>query len=98
MPLEWLVHRQTQSTASLHGLNDRGVIAPGYLADINLIDFDRLGIDAPRMAYDLPTGARRLIQRATGYHMTIKSGVPIMENGQETGALPGALIRGPQSV
>ena len=98
MPLEWLVHRQTQSTASLHGLNDRGVIAPGYLADVNLIDFDRLGIDAPRMAYDLPTGARRLIQRATGYHMTIKSGVPIMENGQETGALPGGLIRGPQSV
>ena len=48
--------------------------------------------------YDLPTGARRLIQRATGYHMTIKSGTPIMENGQETGALPGGLIRGPQSV
>jgi N-acyl-D-aspartate/D-glutamate deacylase len=98
MPLEWLVHRQTQSTASLHGLRDRGVIAPGYLADINLIDFDRLGIDAPRMAHDLPTGARRLIQRANGYRMTLKSGTPIMEDGQETGALPGGLIRGPQSV
>lgn len=96
MPLEWLVQRQTQGTAALHGLLDRGVLAPGYLADINLIDFDRLGIDAPRMANDLPTGARRLIQRASGYRMTIKSGVPILENGEATGALPGRLVRGPQ--
>jgi N-acyl-D-amino-acid deacylase len=97
LPLEWLVHRQTQSTASLHGLNDRGVIAPGYKADLNLIDFAQLGIDAPRMAFDLPTGARRLIQKATGYQMTIKSGVPIFDGGEATGAMPGGLIRGPQS-
>ncbi|PJK29624.1 N-acyl-D-amino-acid deacylase family protein [Minwuia thermotolerans] len=96
LPLEWLVHKQTQGTASLHGLNDRGVLAPGYLADINLIDFDSLGIDAPRMAWDLPTGARRLIQRASGYRMTIKSGQPILADGDPTGALPGALLRGPQ--
>ena len=98
LPLEWLVHRQTQSTASLHGLADRGVLAPGYRADINLIDFDELGVDAPRMAWDLPTGARRLIQRATGYRMTVKSGVPILENGETTGDLPGRLLRGPQRL
>jgi N-acyl-D-aspartate/D-glutamate deacylase len=98
LPLEWLVHRQTRSTAELHGLNDRGVIAPGYLADINLIDFDRLGIDAPRMVYDLPTGARRLIQRAEGYRITLKSGVPIYQDGEATGELPGKLVRGPQAV
>ena len=98
LPLEWLVHRQTQSTASLHGLADRGVLAPGYRADINLIDFDELGVDAPRMAWDLPTGARRLIQRATGYRMTMKSGVPILENGETTGDLPGRLLRGPQRL
>lgn len=98
LPLEWLVQRQTQSTASLHGLNDRGVIAPGYLADINLIDFAKLGIDAPRMAWDLPTGARRLIQKASGYRMTIKAGVPILEGGEATGDLPGKLVRGPQRV
>ncbi|MEC9345371.1 MAG: D-aminoacylase [Pseudomonadota bacterium] len=98
LPLEWLVHRQTRSTASLFGLADRGVLAPGFLADINLIDFERLQIDAPRMAFDLPTGARRLIQRADGYRMTIKSGTPIMDNGEATGDLPGALIRGPQAA
>jgi len=98
MPLEWLVHRQTQSTASLHGLNDRGVIAPGFLADINLIEFAKLGINAPRMAYDLPTGARRLIQKATGYRMTIKSGQPIIVDGEVTEAMPGSLVRGPRGT
>jgi len=96
LPLEFLIHKQTQSTASLHGLLDRGVLKPGYKADINLIDFASLGLGQPQMAFDLPTGARRLIQRATGYEMTIKSGVPIFARGEATGAMPGGLIRGPQ--
>jgi N-acyl-D-amino-acid deacylase len=98
LPLEFLVHKQTQGTARLHGLNDRGVLRPGYKADINLIDFDRLALAPPSMAFDLPTGARRLVQRARGYRMTIKSGTPIFDNGEATGALPGSLLRGPQAA
>lgn len=96
LPIEFIVHKQTQGTASLHGLSDRGVLKPGYLADINLIDFDRIGVDAPRMAFDLPTDARRLVQGAHGYEMTFKSGQAIFEQGEATGILPGRLIRGPQ--
>ena len=96
LPVEFIVHKQTMGTASLHGLADRGRLAAGYRADVNLIDFDTLGVDMPRIAFDLPTGARRLIQGARGYHATIKNGVPIYEAGEATGALPGALIRGPQ--
>jgi N-acyl-D-aspartate/D-glutamate deacylase len=92
------VHKQTQGTASLHGINDRGVLKPGYKADVNLIDFANLTLGSPSMAFDLPTGARRLIQKATGYQMTIKSGVPIFEQGVVTGAMPGGLIRGPQRL
>jgi N-acyl-D-amino-acid deacylase len=98
LPLEFLVHKQTQGTASLHGINDRGVLKPGYKADVNLIDFANLTLGSPSMAFDLPTGARRLIQKATGYQMTIKSGVPIFEQGVVTGAMPGGLIRGPQRL
>ncbi|MGY9057717.1 MAG: amidohydrolase family protein, partial [Alphaproteobacteria bacterium] len=98
LPLEFLVHKQTQGTASLHGINDRGVLKPGYKADVNLIDFANLTLGSPSMAFDLPTGARRLIQKATGYQMTIKSGVPIFEQGVATGAMPGGLIRGPQRL
>ncbi len=72
------------------------MLQPGYKADINLIDFDRLQVRAPRMAFDLPTDARRLIQGAEGYEMTIKSGQPIFEQGEATGAMPGQLVRGPQ--
>ncbi len=98
VPLEWMVRKQTSETASLYGLNDRGLIKAGYKADINIIDFENLKILSPRMVYDLPTDARRLIQEAEGYRMTICSGEIIFENGKETGALPGKLIRGPQSA
>ena len=90
------IQGQTKDTAQAVGLNDRGVIAPGYLADLNLIDFDRLKLKTPYMVYDLPTGARRLMQDAEGYVATIKSGQVIYREGQPTGALPGKLIRGRQ--
>lgn len=96
LELERAIRRQTAETASLYGLHDRGVIAPGYLADINLIDFEGLRLDSPQMAFDLPAGGRRLLQRAAGYRMTLKRGEVIFENGEPTGALPGRLVRGPQ--
>ncbi|MGH6623135.1 MAG: amidohydrolase family protein, partial [Burkholderiaceae bacterium] len=94
LPLEWVVHKQTAEPASLFGFADRGCIAPGFKADINLIDYDRLHIHAPEMAYDLPAGGRRLLQRATGYVATLVSGAPIIEDGVATGERPGRLIRG----
>jgi N-acyl-D-aspartate/D-glutamate deacylase len=78
------------------GLNDRGVVAAGYLADLNVIDFDRLKLGVPYMVYDLPTGARRLMQEAEGYVATVKSGRVIYRDGQPQGPLPGRLIRGRQ--
>ena len=94
MPLEWVVRRLTSDNAKAIGLHDRGVLAPGYKADINIIDFDRLMIHAPEVLYDLPTGARRLVQRTQGYDATIVSGVPVYRNGEATGQLPGRLVRG----
>jgi N-acyl-D-aspartate/D-glutamate deacylase len=96
LPLEQAVHLQTRSTAALYGFDDRGLLAPGYLADVNVIDFDALGIEAPQMVYDLPAGGRRLIQRATGYVATVKRGVIVRQFDEPTGEHPGALVRGPQ--
>jgi len=89
-----VIRAQTLDTARAVGLDDRGVVAPGYLADLNVIDFDRLTLHKPYMVYDLPTGARRLMQEAEGYAATIKSGQVIYRDGQPTGALPGKLVRG----
>ena len=94
MPLEFVVHKLTQDSASVYGLNDRGVIAPGYKADFNLIDYDGLRLEAPEMTYDLPAGGKRLVQKAQGYRMTINSGEVTFEDREATGALPGRLIRG----
>ena len=96
LPLELMVQRQTRDTARIYGLEDRGLLEPGYLADINIIDFDRLRIPPPYVAFDLPAGGRRLVQTAEGYRATLKAGETIMENGERTGALPGKLMRGPQ--
>ena len=96
LPLEQAVHLQTRQTAELYGFDDRGLLAPGYLADVNVIDFDELSIAAPEMVYDLPAGGRRLIQRASGYVATVKRGVVVRENDEATGETPGRLIRGPQ--
>lgn len=94
MKLEWVVRRLSRDNAAALGLNDRGVLAPGYKADINVIDFDRLKVHAPEVLYDLPSGGRRLVQRTTGYDATIVSGVVTYRNGEATGDLPGRLVRG----
>jgi N-acyl-D-aspartate/D-glutamate deacylase len=94
LDLAQTIRAQTKDTAEAVGLNDRGVIAPGYLADLNLIDFPRLKLNTPYMVYDLPTGARRLMQDAEGYVATLKSGQVIYREGRATGALPGKLVRG----
>lgn len=96
LPLELMVQRQTRDTAAIYGLADRGLLQAGYLADVNIIDFDRLRIPPPYVAFDLPAGGRRLVQTAEGYRATFKAGQAIMENGERTGALPGRLLRGPQ--
>ena len=96
IPLEYVVHRQTQQTAALYGLHDRGSVAPGQRADLNVIDFDDLSFGLPRMAFDLPAGGRRLVQRAQGYAATFVAGVQTVADDQFTGELPGRLIRGPQ--
>ena len=96
LPLELLVKKQTLDTAQVYGLNDRGLLAPGMKADLNIIDFDRLQLDLPHFVFDLPAGGRRLTQSAQGYIATLVSGAAIMENGVPTGAMPGQLVRGPQ--
>ena len=96
--VEHAVHSMTQDTARVYGLLDRGVIAPGYKADFNVIDFDSLSLGRPEMAYDLPAGARRLLQKSRGYDATIVSGEVVMRDGEATSARPGRLIRGAQSV
>ena len=98
IPLELAVKRQCHDTARLYGLNDRGVLKPGYLADINVIDFDALKLLKPWLAFDLPAGGKRLLQKADGYVATIKSGVVTFREGTMTGALPGIVVRGPQNV
>jgi len=96
--LEQAVRMQTRETAELYGLGDRGLIAPGLRADINLIDYARLGLPLPEMVYDLPASGQRLIQRASGYHTTLVAGTVTFEDGIATGALPGRLVRGRRSA
>jgi N-acyl-D-aspartate/D-glutamate deacylase len=92
----FLVKRQTADTARAVGLLDRGIIAPGMKADLNVIDFAALSVDPPIMAFDLPAGGKRLLQGAHGYDATIVSGEITYRNGMSTRALPGRLVRGPQ--
>ena len=94
LPLEWMVKKQTHDTARLYGLTDRGTIEVGAVPDINLIDYEHLQMGNPTVVNDLPAGGSRLLQAATGYVETIKSGVTTFSNGQETGARPGTLLRG----
>jgi N-acyl-D-aspartate/D-glutamate deacylase len=94
LPVELVVRKMTSDTATLYGLGDRGALQPGMKGDVNVIDLDRLQLHRPEMVYDLPGGARRLLQRATGYTATIVSGEVVMRDGQPTGALPGRLLRG----
>ena len=92
-----LIAAQTRGTATAVGLLDRGLLAPGMKADVNVIDFDNLTLRRPTMAFDLPAGGKRLLQRAEGYLHTFVSGTEVYAGGEHTGALPGRLIRGAQS-
>jgi N-acyl-D-aspartate/D-glutamate deacylase len=94
LPLEFLVHKQTRATALAYGLADRGLIVPGMKADLNVIDFQTLGLERPRVVHDLPAGGKRLIQRAHGYAHTFVSGVEILRDDELTCELPGQLVRG----
>ncbi len=98
LPLEYLVQRQCRDTARQVGLEDRGTLERGMIADVNVIDFDRLKLRPPEMVHDLPAGGRRLVQRADGYIATIKSGEVILREGEATGLHPGQLLRGPRSA
>jgi N-acyl-D-aspartate/D-glutamate deacylase len=98
LPLPVVVKWLSHDTARAVGLQDRGIIAPGYKADLNLFNLNRLHLHAPEVAHDLPSGGRRLVQRADGYAATIVSGTVVYRDGMPTGALPGRLVRGPQNV
>ena len=96
LPVELMVNHLTQRTARQVGWLDRGVLAAGYRADLNVIDLDRLAARRPHIVRDLPAGGRRLLQAAEGYVRTIKDGVTTFVDGEHTGALPGRLVRGAQ--
>lgn len=97
IPIERVVHQLTRRTAQHAGWLDRGVLAPGYLADLNVIDFEALGCHPPRIVRDLPAGGRRLVQAADGYRWTVKSGELTFVNGVDTGARPGTVVRRSQT-
>jgi N-acyl-D-aspartate/D-glutamate deacylase len=98
LPLEQVVHHQTRRTASHVGWLDRGLLAAGHLADVNVIDLDRLSLRPPRLVADLPAGGTRLVQDAVGYVATIKRGSVTADDGELTGERPGRLQRGPRQV
>jgi N-acyl-D-amino-acid deacylase len=93
LPLELLVKRQTSETADFFGLTDRGRLAPGLRADVNLINYGSLRLHKPELVHDMPANGRRFVQKVEGYRATICGGTPIFENGEHTGALPGKLVR-----
>jgi N-acyl-D-aspartate/D-glutamate deacylase len=94
LPIEWVVRKMTSETASLYGLGDRGTLRPGLRADVNVIDHARLRLHAPEMVHDLPGNARRFVQGSEGYVATVVAGEITLVEGQDTGARPGALVRG----
>ncbi len=95
-----MIHGQTRRTAAQVGLLDRGLVAPGYKADLNVIDFDRLTLRAPQIVFDLPAGGKRLVQRTEGYEVTVKAGRVAFREGEpvidDPSRLPGRLVRGAQ--
>ncbi|MDH3680307.1 MAG: amidohydrolase family protein [Acidimicrobiia bacterium] len=96
LPLEFVVNKQTRRTAETYGLLDRGLLRPGYRADINIVDHAALSVGRPQLVFDLPAGGKRLVQRPSGYRHTFVRGVETMADGEPTGARPGGLIRGAQ--
>jgi N-acyl-D-aspartate/D-glutamate deacylase len=93
LPVEMLIKRQTSETADFFGLSDRGRLAPGLRADVNLIDYDRLQVQKPELVHDMPAKGRRFVQKVDGYEATFVAGMQIFERGEHTGALPGRLVR-----
>src|SRR5260370_41277733 len=91
---EWVVHQQCRATAEAVGLLDRGVVAPGYKAGLNVIDFEHLGMGAPRLVFDLPAGGKRLLQQSFGYLHTFVSGVEVCRDGRSTGETPRRIVPG----
>ena len=98
LPVEKLIKRQTSETADFFGFSDRGRLAPGLRADVNLIDYDRLQVQKPELVHDMPANGRRFVQKVDGYEATIVAGTPIFERGEHTGALPGRLVRAGRDV
>lgn len=98
LPLEFLIKRQSHDTAAWVGLKDRGLLKPGYRADLNVIDFDNLTLHTPYIVHDLPAGGRRLMQKADGYEATVVAGEIIQRHGGTTGAKPGRLVRGARAL
>ncbi|MBL8380127.1 MAG: D-aminoacylase [Burkholderiales bacterium] len=96
IPLELAIKRQCRDTALLYGLGDRGLLAPGLLADLNVIDMDRIALEKPWLAFDLPAQGKRLLQKARGYSATVKSGQVTFRDGQMQAARPGRVVRGPR--
>ena len=94
LSIEYIVAKMTSETATLFGLTDRGVVAPGMVGDLNIIDYDALSLPRPEMVHDLPGDARRFVQGSTGYVATIKCGEVTFRNGVDQGARPGKLLRG----
>ncbi|MCU1393935.1 MAG: amidohydrolase [Ilumatobacteraceae bacterium] len=96
--IPFLIEQQCRRTAEAVGLLDRGLLAPGYKADVNVIDFEHLALDPPEIVHDLPAGGKRLLQKAHGYLHTFVSGTETYAGGVATGALPGRLVRGQQAA
>jgi N-acyl-D-aspartate/D-glutamate deacylase len=94
LALEHAVHLQTGRTAEVYGFADRGVLAAGKRADLNVIDLDGLTLHAPEMVFDLPAGGRRLVQHVDGYRATVVAGQVTFADGEATGERPGRLVRG----
>jgi N-acyl-D-aspartate/D-glutamate deacylase len=94
LEVPFVIEQQCARTAWFLGLNDRGVLAAGYRADLNVIDFENLRVRRPEVHYDLPAGGKRLMQRADGYLHTIVHGAETYRSGEATGELPGRLVRG----
>jgi N-acyl-D-amino-acid deacylase len=92
--LRMAIHMLTRQPAELYSLLDRGVVAEGMVADLNVIDLDALALRTPHIVADLPAGGRRFLQDANGLEATVKSGRVIYRDGRHTGALPGVLLRG----
>ena len=98
LAVEELIQRLTRTNAEAVGLLDRGLVAPGMKADLNLIDLAAMRLHKPYLVHDLPAGGTRLMQRADGFAATILSGQVTYRRGEATGALPGRVVRGPQHL